>query len=108
MVGEHFGVNSAGGLYCDIADVKGNIIATSGRLENIDIIKSGYLASTQIQATDLNTNNLDVANEASIAGFKLKSATTESATTDSKEVSLKIITRTDTYVSDIGTYIGGS
>lgn len=108
LVGEHFGVNSAGGLYCDIADVKGNIIATSGRLENIDIIKSGYLASTQIQATDLNTNNLDVANEASIAGFKLKSATTESATTDSKEVSLKIITRTDTYVSDIGTYIGGS
>ena len=107
LVGEHFGVNSAGGLYCDIAKIKGSIIATSGRLENIDIIKSDYLASTQIQATDLNTNNLNVANEANIAGFKLKSATTESATTASKEVSLQIITPTNNYVDSIGSYIGG-
>ena len=89
-------------------DRKGSIIATSGRLENIDIIKSDYLASTQIQATNLNTNNLDVANKASIAGFELKSATTESATMDSKEVSLQIITPTIEYVDSIGTYIGGS
>ena len=107
LVGTYFGVNSEGRLYCANADVTGNIIATSGRLENIALIKSGYLDSNQIESDNINTKNLKVANEASIAGFKLKSATTESATTASKEVSLQIITPTNNYVDSIGSYIGG-
>ena len=110
LVGEHFGVSSDGALYCDGANVTGNIIATSGRLEKISLIESDYLDSDQIESTNINTTKLSVTNEATIAGFKLTSLDTTSQQTKQKSVSLQITTPTgsNSHASGVGTYIGGN
>lgn len=110
LVGEHFGVTSTGALFCDDADVTGNIIATSGRLEKISLIESAYLDSDKIEAVDINTTTLAATDFATIAGFKLAPVNSTSQETKSKEVSLQIITPTgaNDHASGIGTYIGGN
>ena len=109
LIGKNFGVSQGGVLYCDTALIKGNIVATSGEIQNMTQITADYVSAKKTLSGDnITANTRIIAPQATIAGFELKAVDTSNTTTQSKKVSLKLNTNTTSHVSNIATYIGGS